>query len=123
MQVASRPGITVGQLQEEFTRWDEQYDASSAAAGPAKRRLRNDFTRGTYQQLLSNVERAQSQRLQEAERQAKEVGGALHDASLCAALGEHLRRGPAVWQHGTTLLLFDERGQATGCFALSGGRH
>ena len=57
MQVASRPGITVGQLQEEFTRWDEQYDSSVAAAGPAKRRLRNEFMRGTYRQLLSNVER------------------------------------------------------------------
>ena len=66
----------MSQLQEEFTRWDEQYDSSTtAAAGPAKRRLRNEFIRGTYQQLLSNVERAQSQRLQEAERRATEVGG------------------------------------------------
>ena len=95
MQVASRPGITVGQLQEEFTRWDEQYDSSVAAAGPAKRRLRNEFMRGTYRQLLSNVERAQSQRLQEAERQAKEVGGCLHKAFICSALGKDLCRDPS----------------------------
>ena len=72
-QVASKPGVTVGELQREFASWEEGYDSSSAAAGPAKRRLRNEFVRGTYQQLLANVERAQSQRLLEAERSAKEV--------------------------------------------------
>ena len=72
-QVASKPGVTVAELQREFARWEEGYDTSSAAAGPAKRRLRNEFVRGTYQQLVANVERAQNQRLQEAERRAKEV--------------------------------------------------
>lgn len=72
-QVASKPGVTVVELQREFARWEEGYDANSTAAGPAKRRLRNEFVRGTYQQLVANVERAQSQRLQEAERRAKEV--------------------------------------------------
>lgn len=72
-QVASKPGVTVAELQREFASWEEGYDASSAAAGPAKRRLLNEFVRGTYQQLVANVEHAQSQRLQEAERRAKEV--------------------------------------------------
>ena len=123
MQVASRPGITVGQLQEEFTRWDEQYDSSAAAAGPAKRRLRNDFIRGTYQQLLSNVEAAQSQRLQEAERQAKEVGGCLHEVFLCSALGKTCagaRNSGSIVQDCCSAC--DERWQATGCFTLSEGR-
>ena len=73
VQVSSKPGVTVGELQREFASWEERYDSSTAAAGPAKRRLRNEFVRGTYQQLLANVERAQNQRLQEAERQMKEV--------------------------------------------------
>ncbi len=73
MQVASKPGVTVGELQREFASWEEGYDSSSAAAGPAKRRLRNEFVRGTFQQLLANVERAQNQRLVEAERRATEV--------------------------------------------------
>ena len=73
VQVASKPGVTVGELQREFASWEEGYDSSSAAAGPAKRRLRNEFVRGTYQQLLANVERAQNQRLVEAERRATEV--------------------------------------------------
>ena len=73
-QVASKPGVTVGELQREFARWEEEYDSSAAAAGPAKRRLRNAFVRGSYQQLLANVERAHSQRLLEAERSVKEVG-------------------------------------------------
>jgi len=73
MQVSSKPGVTVGELQRELASWEERYDCSTAAAGPAKRRLRNEFVRGTYQQLLANVERAQNQRLQEAERQMNEV--------------------------------------------------
>ena len=120
--MASRPGITVGQLQEEFTRWDEQYDSSTAAAGPAKRRLRNEFIRGTYQQLLSNVERAQSQRLQEAERRATEVGGCLHTAFLCCALGK-TRAG--VCKFGSVAHYCSvcyKRWHVTECFVLSGGR-
>lgn len=74
VQVSSKPGVTVGELQRELANWEEKYDSSTAAAGPAKRRLRNEFVRGTYQHLLANVERAQNQRLQEAERQMKEVG-------------------------------------------------
>ena len=92
MQVASRPGATVGLLQREFAQWEEQYDASTAAAGPAKRRLRNEFVRGTFQQLLSNVERAQSARLEEAERRAKEVGG-FCGASLNKAIIVKSHRG------------------------------
>ena len=111
----------MGQLQEEFTRWDEQYDSSAAAAGPAKRRLRNDFIRGTYQQLLSNVESAQSQRLQEAERQAKEVGGCLHKPFICSApsktcAGAH--NSGSIAQPCCSA--YDERWQVIGCSMLSG---
>lgn len=107
VQVASKPGVTVGELQREFARWEEGYDSSSAAAGPAKRRLRNEFVRGTYQQLLANVERAHSQRLLEAERGAKEVRAlSLVAPELCMRAPPHTllaRTAPrmcvVMWSH------------------------
>ena len=116
MQVASKAGITVGQLQEEFTRWDEQYDSSTAAAGPAKRRLRNEFIRGTYQQLLSNVERAQSQRLQEAERRATEVGGSIHKRpSSVLPWARPMQGPPPLAAEGITAALPVMRGGKAQC--------
>ena len=113
----------MSQLQEEFTRWDEQYDSSTTAAGPAKRRLRNEFIRGTYQQLLSNVERTQSQRLQEAERRATEVGCCSCRPFLCSALDKTcagVHKFGSVAHNGCSAC--DERRQATGRFVMSGGR-
>lgn len=55
-QVASQPDATVEKLQSELLRWEQQYHASAAAAGPAKWRLRNDFVAGTYASLLRSVQ-------------------------------------------------------------------
>ncbi len=55
-QVASQPDATVERLQSELLRWEEQYQASTAAAGPAKWRLRSAFLSGTYASLLRSVQ-------------------------------------------------------------------
>ncbi|KAK9918012.1 hypothetical protein WJX75_000546 [Coccomyxa subellipsoidea] len=59
-QVASRPDATVEKLQEELMHWDEQYQASTAAAGPAKWRLRSAFLTGTYASLQRTVQERRS---------------------------------------------------------------
>lgn len=64
-------------LQQELLRWEQQYHASAAAAGPAKWRLRNDFVAGTYASLLRSVQERQAAeeraRRGEAERRHREV--------------------------------------------------
>ena len=69
-QVASQPDATVERLQDELLRWEEQYQASAAAAGPAKWRLRSAFLSGTYASLLRSV---QERRTAEERARASEV--------------------------------------------------
>lgn len=69
-QVASNPDATVEKLQEELLRWEEQYQASTAAAGPAKWRLRSAFLSGTYASLLRSM---QERRVAEERARASEV--------------------------------------------------
>ncbi|BDA47092.1 Guanylate-binding protein 1 [Coccomyxa sp. Obi] len=69
-QVASQPDATVEKLQSELLRWEEQYQASTAAAGPAKWRLRSAFLSGTYASLLRSVE---ERRAAEERARASEV--------------------------------------------------
>jgi hypothetical protein len=75
--VASQPDATVERLHNELLRWEQQYHASTAAAGPAKWRLRNDFVAGTYASLLRALQERQAAderaRRSDAERRLREV--------------------------------------------------
>lgn len=57
--------------------WDEQYQASTAAAGPAKWRLRSAFLTGTYASLQRTVQERRSAeertRAAEVDRRHREV--------------------------------------------------
>ena len=77
MQMAAGPDATVEALATELARWDAEYHANTAAAGPAKWRLRQDFVAGTYANLLRSVQQRQAAaehaRAADADRRLREV--------------------------------------------------
>ncbi len=89
-QVASRQDATVEKLQEELLRWEEQYQASTAAAGPAKWRLRSAFLTGTYASLQRALQDRRSAeenaRAAEADRRNRVVNCSSCTA-VCLVLG------------------------------------
>lgn len=94
-QVASQPDATVDRLQEELLRWEEQYQASTAAAGPAKWRLRSAFLSGTYASLLRSVQERRSAeeraRASEVSRHTREVRFSGTDIMAVSDIGGTLR--------------------------------
>jgi hypothetical protein len=99
-QVAAAPDATVEGLATELAKWDAEYHASAAAAGPAKWRLRQEFVAGTYAALLRSVQERQAAaeraRASDADRRLREVRAA---AAACTV--HRACRGDTVCACGT----------------------